>query len=177
MRKTDKRQRPTITGSSVQLSSRWHGLATTTQYYDQSSMCQARLHKTVLFLHLQVYLSRGLSARPSSPLSLSSRLHDLATTTQYYDHSSMCQARLHKIGLLPHLQLYQSRGLLVDLPPHYRIHDVFHVSLLEVYHPSIVPGGNLARPLPIELETGNKYEVEEILNSKLLHWKLYYLVC
>ena len=44
----------------------------------------------------------------------------------------------------------------LDLPPHYRIHDVFHVSLLEVYHPSIVPGGNLARPLPIELESGNE---------------------
>mgnify|MGYP000724653280 FL=1 len=64
----------------------------------------------------------------------------------------------------------------LDLPPHYRIHDVFHVSLLEVYHPSVLPGRQPAQPLPIELESGNEYEVEEILDSKLLRRKLYYLV-
>ena len=64
----------------------------------------------------------------------------------------------------------------LDLPPHYRIHDVFHVSLLEVYHPSVLPGRQAARPPPIELESGNEYKVDEILDSKLLHRKLYYLV-
>ena len=88
----------------------------------------------------------------------------------------MCQARLHKIGPLPHLRVYQSRGYRHDLPPHYHIHDIFHVSLLEVYHPSVLPGRQPARPLPIELESGNEYEVEEILDSKLLRRKLYYLV-
>ena len=63
-----------------------------------------------------------------------------------------------------------------DFPPHNRIHDVFHVSLLEVYHPFVLPERQPTRPLPIELESGNEYEVEEILDSKLLHRKLYYLV-
>ena len=56
----------------------------------------------------------------------------------------------------------------LDLPPHYRIHDVFYVSLLEVYHPSVRPGWQPARLPPIELESGNEYEVKEILDSKLL---------
>ena len=64
----------------------------------------------------------------------------------------------------------------LDLPPHYRIHDVFHVSLLEVYHPSVLPGWQPARPPPIELVFGDEYEVQEILNSQILRWKLYYLV-
>ena len=63
-----------------------------------------------------------------------------------------------------------------NLPPHYRIHDVFHVSLLEVYHPSILPRWQPARPPPIELDPSNEYAVEEILGSKLLRQKLYYLV-
>ena len=65
----------------------------------------------------------------------------------------------------------------LDLPPHYHIHDVFHVSLLEVYHPSVLPGQQHVRPPPIEWEFGNEYKVEKILNSKLLRRKLYYLVC
>ena len=64
----------------------------------------------------------------------------------------------------------------LDLPPHYRIHDVFHISLLEVYHPSILLGRQAARPPPIELECSNEYKVDEILDSKLLHRKLYYQV-
>ena len=57
----------------------------------------------------------------------------------------------------------------LDLPPHYHIHDVFHVSLWEVYHPLVLPRRQPARPRPIKLESGNVYEVEEILGSKRLH--------
>ena len=49
----------------------------------------------------------------------------------------------------------------LDLPPHYHIHDVFHVSLLEVYHPFVLPERQLPRPPPIELESGNEYEVKK----------------
>ena len=64
----------------------------------------------------------------------------------------------------------------LDLPFHYRIHNVFHVSLLEVYHASALPGRQPTRPPPIELVSGDEYEVEEILDSKLFRRKLYYLV-
>ena len=49
----------------------------------------------------------------------------------------------------------------LDLPPHYHIHDVFHVFLLEVYHPSVLPRWQPAQPPPIELESSNEYEVEQ----------------
>ena len=62
------------------------------------------------------------------------------------------------------------------LGPFY-IHDVFHVSLLEVYHPSVILGHKPPWPPPIELECSDEYEVEEILDSKILSRKLYYLVC
>ena len=52
-----------------------------------------------------------------------------------------------------------------NLPPHYLIHHIFHVSLLEVYHPFVLPEQQPARPPAIELESGNEYEVEEILDS------------
>ena len=62
----------------------------------------------------------------------------------------------------------------LDLPPQLRIHPVFHSSLLERYQ------GILNRitppPAPIELEAGPEYEVVAILDSKLDHNKLYYLV-
>ena len=64
----------------------------------------------------------------------------------------------------------------LDLPPHYHIHNVFHVSLLEVYHPSVLPGRQHSRPPPIKLVSGDEYEVEKILDSKLVRKKLYYLV-
>ena len=52
----------------------------------------------------------------------------------------------------------------LDLPPHYPIHDVFHVSLGGL--PSFCTS-QVATFLPIELDSGNEYEVEEILDSKL----------
>ena len=64
--------------------------------------------------------------------------------------------------------------LAIRLLFHYHIHNIFHVSLLEVYYPYV--GWQPTRPLLIELVYGEEYEVEEILDSKLLCRKLYFLV-
>ena len=53
---------------------------------------------------------------------------------------------------------------------------VFHSSLLEPYQDSTIPGHIKAPPPPIELEDGPEYEVATILDSKIVHNKLYYLV-
>ena len=74
-----------------------------------------------------------------------------------------------KIEKLVRKQAYQ-----LKLPKKMKIHDVFHVSLLELYkktNDSDVP----ASP-PIVVERKDEYEVKVILNSQI-HWgKLQYLV-
>ena len=64
----------------------------------------------------------------------------------------------------------------LELPPHFRIHNVFHASLLEPYHPSTIPGRHSPPPPPIELSTGEEYEVDKILDSRWHRRQLQYLV-
>ena len=64
----------------------------------------------------------------------------------------------------------------LDLPPHMRLHPVFHVSLLEPYASNSIPGRVVPPPPPIEFDEGPEYEVKAILDSKVVKNKLYYLV-
>ena len=64
----------------------------------------------------------------------------------------------------------------LDLPSHMRIHPVFHVSLLEPWVPSSIPGRVVPPQPPLELVDGPEFEVEAILDSKIMRNKLYYLV-
>jgi hypothetical protein len=47
----------------------------------------------------------------------------------------------------------------LDLPSHYRIHNILHVSLLEVYHPSTLPGWQHTWPRASKQVSWDKYEV------------------
>ncbi|KAK3526549.1 hypothetical protein QTP70_030771, partial [Hemibagrus guttatus] len=69
----------------------------------------------------------------------------------------------------------------LQLPPEYRIHPTFHVSLLKPHHPSVFPstepGGDVAEPpLPLLLDDGAAYGVKEILDSQRRGGQLEYLV-
>jgi len=57
-----------------------------------------------------------------------------------------------------------------------KIHSVFHVSLLEPYTLSTIP--NRVRPPPpaVAVDSNQEYEVEEILDSKRICKRLFYLV-
>jgi hypothetical protein len=72
-----------------------------------------------------------------------------------------------------HQQAYKLR-----LPPHYNIHNIFHVSLLEPYHRR--QGATLELP-PIQIEGIEEYEVKSVQNHRdkkkrreyLVRWKGY----
>lgn len=57
-----------------------------------------------------------------------------------------------------------------------RIYPVFHVSLLEPHTPNSIPGRDVEPPPPVEVEENLEYTVEEILDSRLHHNQLQYLV-
>ena len=64
----------------------------------------------------------------------------------------------------------------LNLPPSMKVHDVFHVSLLEPYIPNTLPGRLEEPPPPAIVDGEPEYEVEEILDSRIFRRKLQYLV-
>ena len=65
----------------------------------------------------------------------------------------------------------------LELPHQMRIHNVFHVSLLEPYKANTIEGRTQPPPPPIEVENGEaEWEVQDILDSKILRRRLTYLV-
>ena len=57
-----------------------------------------------------------------------------------------------------------------------KIHPVFHISLLEPYKSSLIPGRIIPPPPPVEVMTDTEWEVESILDSKYLRSRLLYFV-
>jgi len=65
----------------------------------------------------------------------------------------------------------------LELPPQWRIHPVFYVSLLDPYRANSIEGRRQMTPPPSEVVGGElEYEVSEILDSKIARGKLLYLV-
>ncbi|KAK3570152.1 hypothetical protein QTP86_012626 [Hemibagrus guttatus] len=68
----------------------------------------------------------------------------------------------------------------LQLPPEYKIHPVFHVSLLKPHHPSVFPstepGEAEEPPLPLIMDEGSAYLVRDILDSRRRGGRLEYLV-
>jgi len=64
----------------------------------------------------------------------------------------------------------------LELPPQFKSHNVFHVSLLEPYHENRIPECHQEPPSPVEIEGQEKFEVQEVLDSKKIRGKLLYLV-
>ncbi len=48
----------------------------------------------------------------------------------------------------------------LELPPNWRIHDVFHASLLTPYHETAAHGPNFTRPPPDLIDGEEEYKVE-----------------
>ena len=56
----------------------------------------------------------------------------------------------------------------LDLPSHIHIHLMFHVSFLEAWKSSSIPGWVIPLLHPIQLVDGPKFEVKAILDSKII---------
>jgi hypothetical protein len=67
----------------------------------------------------------------------------------------------------------------LTLPPSWKIHNIFHVSLLTPYKEMEEHGMNFTEPSPELIKEHEEYEVEQILASRLFgRWKkLQYLIC
>jgi hypothetical protein len=65
----------------------------------------------------------------------------------------------------------------LKLPPQWRVHPVFHASLLDPYRANKIEGRKQPAPPPPEIVNGEpEYEVESILDSKMKRNELWYLV-
>ncbi|KAI2667316.1 Transposon Tf2-8 polyprotein [Labeo rohita] len=93
---------------------------------------------------------------------------------------SMRQDTIRQTGTTTHSTeaLVNDVTFQLQLPPRYRIHPTFHVSLLKPFHPSATgtPGAEVEPPPPEILEPPSIYTVHEILDSRRRGGHLEYLV-
>ena len=65
----------------------------------------------------------------------------------------------------------------LKLSPHWRIHPIFHASLLDPYRANKIGGREQPRTMPPEIVNGElEYEVEVVLDLRVWRNKLQYLV-
>jgi hypothetical protein len=76
----------------------------------------------------------------------------------------------HKLGPFTIMKQINTVAFQFKLLDSMKIHPMFHVSLLEPYHPSTILG-KTQEPTPSIIVNGEQeYEVEEILNSMISHY-------
>ena len=82
-----------------------------------------------------------------------------------------------RLGPLKIIKIISPLAVQLKLPAAYsKIHDVFHVSLLEPVYPDLIKNRRQPPPPPVELLDDLQWEVNEILDSKLVGKNVHYLV-
>ena len=81
-----------------------------------------------------------------------------------------------RLGPFPIIKRIGTQAYRLDLPKSMRIHPVFHVSLLDPFKPSIIPGRTIPPPPPVVVDSEQEFEAEEVLDSKISRNRLFYLV-
>ena len=106
---------------------------------------------------------------PGDYIWLSSR--HIKTTHPYWklNHKRLGRFKvLYRVG---------SHAYLLKLPATMKIHPVFHISLLEPCNSDPLPGQVQAKnPPPIIVDKNNKWEIKEILNSRMHYQSPQYFI-
>ena len=79
-------------------------------------------------------------------------------------------------GPFPIIEVKSPWTYRLKLPAQWRIHDVFHASLLTPYKQTAVHGPSFSEPPPEQIDGEEEYEVEDIVGHKMYRGKLRYLV-
>jgi len=79
-----------------------------------------------------------------------------------------------KIGPFKILAKIGGSAYKLHLRPSIRIHNTFHISLLELYNDDKLPAQRKQPPPPIIIEGEPEYELEQIIDSRLHYGKLQY---
>ena len=83
------------------------------------------------------------------------------------------------IGPFPVVQVISPVAYKLELPSAYsKVHPIFHISLLKKFVPSPdeYQGCTPAPPPPVLINQEEEYEVEQVLDKKLVHHQLWYLI-
>ena len=81
-----------------------------------------------------------------------------------------------RLGPFPIVEIVNPNTVKLRLPRKLRIHPVFNVADVHPFFESIIPGQTSVPPEPVIVDEETRYEVEEVLNSKLLRGKLHFLI-
>ena len=81
-----------------------------------------------------------------------------------------------RFGPYPIIERIGTQSYKLQLPPSMKIHPVFHISLLERFIESDIPGRIQPPSPPVIIKNQIEYEVEDILDSKILRKRLFYLI-
>jgi len=81
----------------------------------------------------------------------------------------------HQLGLYEIVKIISSNAVKLKLPASFKIHNIINVSRIRPYHPPVA-GQSIIPPEPVTVEGTPGYEVEEIMDSRLKHDKLEFLV-
>jgi hypothetical protein len=105
---------------------------------------------------------------PGDKVWLSSKNIKTSRPTKKLDHRNL--------GPFSIIEAVGARSFKLDLPKTMKIHPVFHVNLLEKYTQDEIPGRIPVALPPVEVEGESEFEVEAIVDSKVVRKKLQYLI-